>query len=205
MKPRPSTILSETPAEVFREMVEEALSRQRVRASEETAFYLVELLTGFLHTRHLFPPDSPGSPTLVELLAESLEASPAVRLAAFRRMGDFALFVAGFFVDSLSRKLVDVDYYVAMGGGAYAHASRLARSLGSREIFENLSRGFVRYMDVIAEVGERSQLSAARGAGDQGLLRLYETFVRTGSDRARRKLGEAGVIPVDRIDTRFRQ
>jgi hypothetical protein len=92
-----------------------------------------------------------------------------------------------------------------MGGGAYARASRLALSLGSREIFESLSRGFVRYMDVIAEVGERSQIAAARGAGDQGLLRLYETFVRTGSERVRLKLGEAGVIPVGRIDTRFRQ
>jgi hypothetical protein len=120
-------------------------------------------------------------------------------------MGDFALFVAGFFVDSLSRKLVDVDYYVAMGGGAYANASRLAMSLGSREIFEDLSREFVRYMDVIAEVGERSQLTAGSGMNNRGLLRLYETFVRTGSDRARRKLREAGVIPVDRIDTRYRQ
>lgn len=205
MRPRTSTIHSESPAEVFREMVDEALVRQRVRASEETAFYLVDLLTGFVQTRRLFPADSPGSPTLVEQLAEALQSSPSTQLSAFRRMGDFALFVAGFFVDSLSRKLVDVDYYVAMGGGAYAHASRLAMSLGSREIFEDLSREFVRYMDVIAEVGERSQLAAGDKMGNQGLLRLYETFLRTGSDRARRKLREAGVIPVDRIDTRFRQ
>ena len=30
----------------------------------------------------------------------------------FRRLGDVALFVAGFFTESLSRSLVDVDYYV---------------------------------------------------------------------------------------------
>ena len=205
MKPRTSTIVSESPAEVFREMVGEALARQRVRASEPTAFYLVHLLTEFVHTRRLFPADAPGSPTLVELLAEALGSAPSARLTAFRRMGDFALFVAGFFTDSLSRSLVDVDYYAAMGGGAYANASRLSMSLDSREIFEELSSRFVRFMDVISEVGERTQIAAGDVTGNQGLLRLYETFLRTGSERAWRKLREAGVIPVEGIDTRFRQ
>ena len=209
MRPRTSPILSESPTEVFRELVDEALARQRLRVRQETAFYLVHLLTGFLHTHRLYPADAAGSPTLVELLAESLEASPSVRFSAFRRMGDFALFVAGFFTDSLSRKLVDVDYYVAMGSGAYGRASTLSRSLGTREIFGDLSREFVRYMDVISEVGERSHLGADEATGgplgDQRLLRLYETFVRTGSDRARRRLCDAGVIPVHGIDTRYRQ
>jgi hypothetical protein len=205
MSPRTSTIVSESPAEVFREMVGEALTRQRVRASEPAAFYLVHLLTEFVHTRRLFPDDAPGSPTLVEFLGKALASTPATRLAAFRRMGDFALFVAGFFADSLNRKLVDVDYYAAMGGGAYANASRLSMSLDSREMFDELSRQFVRFMDVISEVGERSQIAAGGLMGNQGLLRLYEIFLRTGSERARRRLHEAGVIAVDGLDTRFRQ
>jgi hypothetical protein len=194
-------ILAETPAEVFRELVGEAVARQGVRASEHASFYLVNLLTDFIHTRRLFPAGIEGGPTLVELLAGALESGPAVRLAAFRRMGDFALFVSGFFSDSLNRKLVDVDYYAAMGGGAYAHASRLAAGFGSGEIFEELSREFVAFMDVMAEVGERSQIAGS----NRGLLRHYETYVRTGSERARRKLEESGVLPVRSLDTRYRQ
>jgi len=41
-----------------------------------------------------------------------------------QRLGDTALFIAGVFADSLNRKLVDVDYYVAMGGTAYAQVFR---------------------------------------------------------------------------------
>ena len=194
-------ILAETPAEVFRELVGDALTRQGVRASEHASFYHVNLLTDFIHTRRLFPETCEGNPTLVELLAGALESGPALRLAAFRRMGDFALFISGFFSDSLNRKLVDVDYYAAMGGGAYAHASRLAAGYGAGEVFEELSREFVGFMDVIAEVGERSQTARSH----QGLLRHYETYVRTGSERARRKLEESGVIPVRSLDTRYRQ
>ena len=195
-------IVSESPAEVFREMVSEAIERRRVRASPPAEFYLVNLLTDFMHTRRLYPESSPARPTLVELLAEARTSGPSSQLAAFRRLGDVALFVAGFFTESLSRSLVDVDYYVAMGGGAYSHASRLAASMALREIFEELSHHFVTFMDVIGEVGERSQVAGAR---NQDLLRVYETFLRTGSERARRKLSEAGVLPFEGIDTRYRQ
>jgi len=38
----------ETPTEYFRDLVDSALARQRIQASELTAFYLVNLLAGFV-------------------------------------------------------------------------------------------------------------------------------------------------------------
>ncbi|MFQ5456885.1 MAG: hypothetical protein ACE5FC_00320, partial [Myxococcota bacterium] len=120
-------IVEESPAEVFRELLGRALSNSRLRASEHTEYYLVNLLTTFVDARKLHGAAS-ASPTLVELLANALTSSAAERLGAFRHLGDFALFVSGFFGGSLTRRAVDVDYYVAMGGRAYGHASRLAPS-----------------------------------------------------------------------------
>ncbi len=57
-------------------------------------------------------------------------------------------------------------------------------------------------MDVIGDVGEKSQIT---GKSDTLLLQFYDRYLRTGSERARRKLEEAGLIPISGLDTRYRQ
>ncbi len=194
-------IVAESPAELFRELLGEALAKAPVQASESTEFYLVNLLTTFVDARRI--PGSAGpSTTLVELLASALECRRERRLEAFRELGDFALFISGFFAESLDRRAVDVDYYVATGGRAYGHASRLAANLSAGEVFDDLSRHFVAFMDVIGDVGEKSKIA---GKSDVLLLQLYDRYLRTGSERARRKLEEAGLIPIRGLDTRYRQ
>jgi len=194
-------ILSESPAELFRELLGEALAKAPVQVSASTEFYLVNLLTTFVDAREL-PGSAGASTTLVELLASALECRREKRLEAFRELGDFTLFISGFFSESLARRVVDVDYYVATGGQAYGQASRLAANLPSGEVFDDLSRHFVAFMDVIGDVGEKSQIA---GKSDIFLLQLYDRYLRTGSERARRKLQEAGLIPIQGLDTRYRQ
>jgi hypothetical protein len=40
---------SESPAEYFRDLVESAMQNQQLKAREPTSFYVVNLLTGFVH------------------------------------------------------------------------------------------------------------------------------------------------------------
>ena len=87
----------------------------------ETEAYLVELLVTFSATNNLFDKDGGrlmGEP-LALMLAKASEAPAPERARQLRRMGDTALYVSGFFSDSLQRQLVDVDYYASMGGRAY--------------------------------------------------------------------------------------
>ena len=51
-------------------------------------------------------------------LARALDGGGAEQRASLKQIGDVSLFISGFFSDSLRRKLVDVDYYVSIGGGA---------------------------------------------------------------------------------------
>ena len=106
-----------------------------------------------------------------------------------RQIGDVALFVSGFFSDSLSRKLVDVDYYVSIGGCAYNALSRVETDTFS-SVFAELGEKFVGFVDVLSEVSERTSCSS-----NADLLRLYEKWVKTGSRRSGRLLVERGVVP----------
>jgi hypothetical protein len=107
--------------------------------------------------------------------------------------------MSGFFPDSFRRRVVDVDYYVSMGAYAYGSLSRReADAFG--EVFSELARRFVPYMDVLSEVSEQSGI---RSSTD--VLRLYEKWLRTGSPRDSQRLVDRGILPNASIGPKFLQ
>ena len=183
-------VRDETPMEFFREQLEKAMEHQKVSTSAFTEYYLVNLLSACVHGD--LPPAEPGfdETPLAVLYSRAVQSSRAERTRLLRAMGDTALFVSGFFADSLSRGLVDLGYYKAMGGHAYARLSREDRSVGAT-VFSELSGRFAEFADVLAEVSESSHLST-----NQSVVRLYERWVQTGSRRAATLLAERGIAPV---------
>ena len=179
-----AVVRRESAAEYFKELVEGALAHQRIAAGELTSFYVVNLLTGFLQR----PAEEDETP-LAFRLAEALDAAGMRQRANLKQIGDLSLFTSGFFADSLRRKLVDVDYYVSIGGTAYTALSRNETDTFS-PVFAELADNFIRFVDVLSEVSERASLCSN---GD--LLRLYERWLRTGSPRSGQRLAERGVVP----------
>lgn len=191
-------ISSQKPADFFREALQDAMDRQGVKTCHETTLYLSKLLTDFIHADNLFDQTSDGIrlKPLASLYAEAIEAgSIEKRDRILRRLGDVSLFISGLFPQSLARSLVDVDYYINMGGSAYgflAESRRAARkSLAFQLIFQDLSAQFAGFVDVLAEVGDRTNL-----ANDSDVLRLYEIWLCSGSKNAANKLKQLGVAPV---------
>lgn len=187
---------NETPTEYFKELVEAALARQRLDAGELTAFYVVNLLAAFTYIdRDTAMDEEP----LVLRLARALECGGSQQRAGLRRVGDVSLFIAGFFADSLNRKLVDLDYYVSLGGYAYGSLSRHESDTFS-PVFAELAGKFGAFVDILSEVSERSAMSS-----NTDLLRLYEKWLRTGSRRNGELLVERGIVPNASIGARFLQ
>jgi len=174
----------ESAAEYFKELVEGAFVRQRIPAGELTSFYVVNLLTGFLQR----PVEEDQGP-LVLRLAEALDAAGMRQRASLKQIGDLSLFISGFFADSLRGKLVDLDYYVSIGGTAYTALSRYETDTFS-SVFAELADNFVRFADVLSEVSERSAC-----ASNTDLLRLYERWLKIGNSRSGQLLVERGVVP----------
>ena len=177
----------ESAVEYFKEMVDGALAHQGLATQELTAFYVVQLLTSFL--QRPVPGEHVDEAPLGLRLAQAFESGGAQQRASLRQIGDVALFVSGFFSDSLTRKLVDVDYYVSIGGCAYNALSSVETDQFST-VFAELGEKFVGFVDVLSEVSERTSCSS-----NADLLRLYEKWVKTGSRRSGQLLVERGVVP----------
>ncbi len=135
------------------------------------------VLVEFLHMDALYRlKDMAGQrlESLPEMLQTSVEPEgPERRLEVDRYIGDFALFMVGFFPASLRRRGVEaadpmisrvgrvlvqftrpVDYYSAEGRNAYGRAAETARLFDpeARSIFRQLANRFDGYRDVIGSV-----------------------------------------------------
>jgi hypothetical protein len=172
------------------------MANQGVAADDHTAYYVVNLLTLFARHETLYDQRNlgPGLQPLALLLAAAAETpNREARNALLRRVGDTSLFVAGFLGDGFARKLIDIDYYIDMGGAAYGRLSdnvrgtSEGRAFGS--VFAELAEKFGDFVDVLAEIRDSGKAAAI------DVLRLYEVWLRTRSRRAARLLRERGLEP----------
>ena len=184
--------------EFFRDAFHSASEHHKVGIDESAEQYVVNLLTMFSRADALYEktPDGLRIRPLAQMLADALEAPTAqARQRGLQRLGDVSLFVAGFFARSFARKLIDIDYHIAMGGNAYSSlADTMQRSHSGRcvaAIYAQLSQKFQRLVDALNEVSDMSYRHS-----DADILRLYEMWMRTGSPRAHGLLRSLGVQPV---------
>jgi hypothetical protein len=184
--------------EFFRESLHGAAAKYKLTLTPHAECYLVNLMTGYSRAEAYFERTSNGGvkpPLLTLLLAHAISASsPREQERGMQRLGDVALFTVGFFAHSFSRKIIDVDYYVAMGGNAYATLSDRARTPGLctiRPVFAELAKKFVPIMDALNELSDQAHTPSTHD-----LLRYYEMWLKTGSRRSYKKLVEAGLDPV---------
>ncbi len=168
--------------------MDDALATAPPRPSDLAVRYLVDLLEGHLRT-----PAAGTHDTLAESLLSARLEDGALRLSRMRAVGDRALFVSGFFGESLTRGLVGPDYYRDIGRAAYGDLSAwLSRRLDEASwggLYRELAERFADLTLVLATVGDRTRVT-----GDDDLLALYERWLATGSESVRRRLARQGCV-----------
>jgi len=185
--------------EYFRQSVVCAMQRNGVTVDEHTSYYVVNLLTLYARSERLFTDGENGLELkpVAGLLAEAVDCDRQERHRALQRVGDQSLFIAGFLAEGLKTRLVDVDYYIKMGGSAYASLSvsisRSARERALGSVYSELAERFLDLVDVLTDLREEASSSA------KDLLRIYEVWARTGSRRAARLLRSQGIEPLERL------
>jgi hypothetical protein len=183
--------------EFFREALQHALEQQHLRVKDHTEHYVVNLLAMFARTEALFEPGPNGGrlKPLALLLAEALETQDDERrFRTLQRLGDVALFVSGFLANGFPRRLVNIDYHIAMGGRAYgalAQTSRYGPRRALATVFAELEDKFQPLVDALNDISEGAVTRSQRD-----VLRLYELWHKTGSRRARRLLMRLGIQPL---------
>ena len=172
----------------FQGEVNRACRDEGFEADGLTQHYLVHLLAAYAAQPI---EDHPLGPQLMQAIG----APARERRVALKTIGDTSLFLSGFWGDSLGGKLVDVDYYIDMGGIAYGELARASLGTATEPyaaVFEQLAAHFMRFVEVLMTISKRT----ARARNDRDVVRIYERWLRTRSGWAARRLAEAGVMPI---------
>jgi hypothetical protein len=190
-------VASASVSDFFEEVVEDAMKARRISASEATTSYVIALLAD------LAKPGSPIERTLDRpltlLLDEALHTPErGDRFEKLRTLGDGVLYSSGFFADHFEARGVDAQYIIGIGRTAYENAGSLLRTPGAKpedgatDIFHELATSFAEFVGVIAEV---ANATIAKGVvTSRGLVKLYERWLKTRSDRLADALSSHGFV-----------
>ncbi len=196
--PNSNLTLVAQPQEYFYELITDALTRQKVRVAPEVEFYLVNLLNRFITSESLYTRDADGNvrqEPLALMIKEALDQPrPADQSSLFRHVGDVSLYTAGFFQDSLTRKVVNVDYYIGLGESAYRQVAARQEERGLQRLYAELAKKFAVFVDLLAMVSDKTAKKT-----EKDLLRLYDLWLHTKSERLARALQEAGILPNETV------
>lgn len=190
-----------TVTEFFYERVRNAVQKQKASLSEISEWYAVNLLSryaapyGANDAANDF--DLEKVPVCI-LYYELMKQSLPEKIKGYKAIGDFSLFISGFFSDSLMQKLFDIDYYMAFGIRSYSTLAYIYETecwdKTKTKLFTELTREFKIVVDILADVRDRTDIE-----NQGGLLRLYERWIKTKSRRDEALLRAQGIIPNQNI------
>jgi hypothetical protein len=179
----------------FEQAVNDAIRARQVEATAAAARYLAGILGDY--ARGAIGDETLGRPLTFQL-RDALAAAGAERFRRLRTIGDGVLYVLGFFGASFTRRGADRDYVMQVGSSAYGHASAMLRCNGNGsaapDVLGELAQKYGRFVEVMGEIAD-GVLAAAAG-DDSGVLKIYERWQLSGSERLADELTQLGLFPI---------
>jgi hypothetical protein len=177
----------------FEEAVDDAFIKLKINTYPLVKTYLVSVLDHYLVTDNLYEKSETtgrySQKMLSELYLNAASAPLEKKSELLKQLGDSSLYISGFFGDSFKKKVVDLDYYVNMGGAAYGDLSSVVKEDIYCRLYEEIALRFVEFMDAFCLISQNTMVQS-----NKDLLRLYDKYLATGSPLAKEQLAQEGIL-----------
>lgn len=150
-------ILESSLQSFFFDKLQEVNKKSTRPASNQEIFYLSVVLDQFGESKKYFDEEEgkPREKMLGMKLLETSQQSEAQRKRSLREIGDTALFVCGYFHESLNSKVIDVGYYENLGQIAYRRLSNIIpQAYEVPKFFECISERFNTLSNLISIISK---------------------------------------------------
>ncbi len=188
-----------SPRDFFKEAVRDAFANRRIQAFPMAEDYLVGILEHYVSAENLHESESVDElgqkkpTTLAEMLLTAAQAEHATKVDMLKKMGDRTLYVCGFFGDSFQRKIIDLDYCADMAGTAYHMLAQSTKEDTLSRVYTLYANKFLVFVEALNYISEKSQMQSTTN-----VLRIYDRYLKTGSELAKEKLHKLGIVPIAR-------
>jgi hypothetical protein len=193
-----SIVATGSVSDFFLGAVEDAIKSRRLEVTPAATSYLVGILSDFARPGALA--EQTMERPLTFLLDEALH-TPDVgkRFEKLRALGDGILYSSGFFADHFEARGVDQSYIIGLGATAYENAGAIIVAPNARaeresnfDIFRELAQKFAAFVAVIGDVADATVAHGIQSS--KGLVRLYERWLKTRSERLGEALSSHGFV-----------
>ena len=176
----------------FKALIEGAINNQKVIFSDIVKYYIIEWLVKNISPEYLLKTNdnNPYAETpLAIVLQQSVFENNSEQRKMLRFVGDYSLYVAGFFSESLNKKIIDIDYYINIGSVAFSNLSVISITEQKQELFSEMYNKFNKLVEVLTEVSFETCATT-----DSDLIRLYDRWLKTGSLVLKKILMDKGIV-----------
>lgn len=173
--------------EYFLSELELAECKVSYRASSEVKIYLLKLLNNKLLQDNEIDLSKPLAVSFLEAFNETQHLC----IRKLKSVGDYALYISGYFAESLNKKIIDVDYYNSLGKKAYAEIYNILGDNGL--VYYSLYSDYNKLIELLTAVSFNTMHTST-----QNLIKLYDRWLVTGSNILEKKLNELGIITEER-------
>jgi hypothetical protein len=173
----------------FKKRLTECAQRFEPPPHEDTCWYIGSLLERFGRSDHFFAYEHGRMDLrpLALLYGDAIEArTERERCLLLRQLGDMSLFLGALFPERFTRRGIQQDYIVGMGGGAYDYLASTARA--NRHIYAELANTFTRMLELVANACSREQTFST-----EDIIALYQRWLETGDEVTGNQLRALGI------------
>lgn len=148
----------------FKEYIYKELELASSSLSFNVKNYLVNLLYFYLSSDRFFEKKEGQTKSyecaLTDLYQKSQTSRQHEKLYFSKKIGDFSLYLSGFFRSAVKKKIVHISYYEQMGQSAYSFVAEVYGS--TPNVFKELSSEFKDLSQILFSIQKRSEKQSSK-------------------------------------------
>jgi hypothetical protein len=149
----PLNLKTINPEQFFHNQIQRAIKKNDFLVPENVEFYLLKLLCEKIKA---FSVDDDET-CLALILKRALESPLEEKIVLYKKMGDHALYLSGFFKDFCEKGKISLSYYIQMGENAYKNLSYLTETKKTwnqalPKMYFDMSQHFKASMTILHEI-----------------------------------------------------
>lgn len=144
-----------SPEEFFNELVESSVNQQGLGLDQQLRAYLVYLLSENVDPETLLKKNKKhpyADQALILTLKQAQSQINETNRQMLKYVGDYCLYVTGYFNESLKRKIVNASYYTSIGGEAFRSLSFASRKSSLSSLYYDIFKNFIDLVNILKNV-----------------------------------------------------
>jgi hypothetical protein len=181
--------------ELFFNLVDEFEKKLGIHLSEYSKIYLMELLEELAANNNYFN-NILEDKALAEVLMEALHQNIFEKIKNLKAVGDLCLLFGGLYPDYMTKKLVDIDYYILIGKNSYNLISDTYRNYTSKyelyRLYNKLSEEYIQLINILTEISDKLNFLTRND-----IYKSFKRWKKTGISKYLEVIRSNNVIPIN--------